>query len=867
MAKKSAPSAPSDEQLSEAPVQSPTPLSDDALESVFPIVGVGASAGGLEAFNELLTTLPEAPGMAFIFILHQEAKHESGLPHVLSRTSKMPVESVEDKVRVQPDRLYVAPPDAELSIEEGFLRLHDRPTGLSLPIDAFFRTLAEDQGSRAIGVILSGMASDGLLGAKAIKAEGGITFAQDDTARFSGMPHNAIQAGFIDFVLSPHGIAEELVRMARHAYVRGAGGETARLPEPDLTKLFNMLRSAHDVDFSHYKPSTVERRIRRRMALHKSESLRDYLVKIREMPAELEDLFADILIRVTGFFRDPEVFAMLQTEVFPKLLENRSDGDALRLWVPGCATGEEVYSLAMVLMEVAGERNANPPVQIFGTDVSEAAVDRARAGIYPQNIAAEVGPERLRRFFDPVDAGYRVAKDVRDRCIFARQNVTKDPPFSRVDLISCRNVMIYLGAALQRKVMSIFHYALRPGGYLLLGGSETIGNFGEMFAVVDRRHKIFKKKVGSYRLPVDFGPTASQKEKPERIRMEDETTLPTNVSREVDRVLLARYTPSGVLIDDNMNVLQFRGRTSRFLEPPSGTASFNLLKMAREGLLVELRAAIHQARKTEAAARREGVEVKTNDHTISVNIEVIPFASSTGERYQVVLFEETPDREGSEKPRRKGKKSTKVSSDSRQMTRLKRELEATREYLQSIIEEQESMNKVLRAANDEIQSNNEEFQSTNEELETAKEELQSSNEELTTLNEELQNRNEELAGLNNDLVNLLGAVEMPIVMVDGAMRIRRFNPSAQRMLNLIPTDLGRPISDIKHTLHLDNLEDVIGEVLETLEVREVEAQDRGGRWQSVRIRPYKTTDNKIDGAVLVVVAVDEFRTYTTRDRA
>jgi two-component system CheB/CheR fusion protein len=427
--------------------------------------------------------------------------------------------------------------------------------------------------------------------------------------------------------------------------------------------------------------------------------------------------------------------------------------------------------------------------------------------------------------------------------------------------------MIYLGAALQRKVMSIFHYALRPGGYLLLGNSETIGNFGEMFAVVDRRHKIYKKKVGSYLLPVDFEPAASRKESPERIRMEDENTLPTNVFREVDRVLLARYTPSGVLIDDNMNVLQFRGRTSRFLEPPSGTASFNLLKMAREGLLLELRAAIHQARKTEATQRREGVDVKSNDHTISVNIEVIPFASSTGERYQVVLFEENPDREGSEKPRRKGKKSTNVSSDSRQMTRLRRELEATREYLQSIIEEQETMNKLLRAANEEIQSNNEEFQSTNEELETAKEELQSSNEELTTLNEELQNRNEELGGLNNDLVNLLAAMEMPIVMVDRAMRIRRFNPSAQRMLNLIPTDLGRPISDIKHTLHLDNLEDVIGEVLETLEVREVEAQDRGGRWQSLRIRPYKTTDNKIDGAVLVVVAVDEFRTYTTRDRA
>jgi two-component system CheB/CheR fusion protein len=624
-----------------------------------------------------------------------------------------------------------------------------------------------------------------------------------------------------------------------------------------MAQVFSLLQAAHDIDFTNYKPSTVERRIRRRMALHKVEDLRDYAKVLREDPAEVEQLHGEILIRVTGFFRDPAVFDALRTDIFPSLIGGGAE-TPVRIWVPGCASGEEVYSLAILFMEVASDRGVHCPVQIFGTDVSDAAVDRARAGIYPESIAADVSAERLRRYFTKTDTGYRVAKAVRDCCVFARQNVTKDPPYSRLDMISCRNVMIYLGAPLQRKVMSIFHYALRPDGYLLLGSSETIGTFSDLFAVVDRKHKIYRKRAGTRRQSLELEP-AAPRERVERVPMEEESAGPANVFREADRVMLSRFSPPGVLINDQMEILQFRGRTSAFLEPPAGAASFNVLKMAREGLLPELRATIHTARKSDAPVRREGIRVKSNGSFILVNIEVIPFLTPSRERYQIILFEEAVLPE--EKKKRKGARTAKAGPEpeSRQVVRLKRELESTRAYLQSIIEEQELMNEELRSASEEIQSNNEELQSTNEELETAKEELQSSNEELTTLNEELENRNQELGVVNNDLLNLLASVDLPIVMLDSGLRIRRFNTGAQRILNLIPSDVGRAISDLKMTLMLEDLDKMILDVIDNLEVREIEVRDRDGSQYSLRIRPYKTTENKIEGAVLVLIDLEQIR--------
>lgn len=839
------------------PAPLPEPPGPPVLPGFFPVVGVGASAGGIAPFLDLLRGIGDKPGLAVVYVLHQE-KHDDRLSEVVSRATAMPVVCAEDGMVVEIDKVYVAPSDSIVTLMNGHFATRIRSEAREMRIDQFLRSLAEDQGSRAIAVVLSGSDSDGALGCKAVKAEGGITFAQDDSAKFTQMPHAAAGTGAVDFILAPEAIGVELLSIARHLDV--PGGQN-RLPEREAGTIFRLLNALHDVDFTHYKPNTVERRIRRRMALHKIDDVASYVALLREDSHELEQLYGDILIRVTGFFRDAEVFDALKKNIFPSLVQDRGEDAPIRVWVAGCATGEEAYSLAIALLEATHEAGTSRPVQIFATDVSEAAVDRARIGVYPETIAAEVSPERLRRFFIKGEGGYRVSKAVRDCCVFARQNLTRDPPFSRLDLISCRNVMIYLGAVLQRKIMSIFHYALQPQGYLLLGNSETIGSYGDLFSIVDRRHKIYRKKAALNRLTVDFEPVAPRAERVERVRMQEEIVPPTNVFREADRIVLSRFSPPGVLINENMDVLQFRGRTSLFLEPPAGVASFNVLKMAREGLLAELRAAIHAARKQDAAVRREGIRVKTNGDSTLVNIEVLPFVTATRERYQLILFEEAPPEAqaqapAEEKPKKKG---GPPASEARQSARLKRELEATREYLQSIIEEQEAMNEELRSANEEIQSSNEELQSTNEELETAKEELQSSNEELTTLNEELANRNEELAQANNDLLNLLASVDLSIVMLDSQLRIRRFNPGAQRTLNLIAADAGRPINDLKTTLALDDLEKMITAVVDNLEVREQEVQDRQGHWYSLRIRPYKTTENKIEGAVLVLVDIDQLK--------
>ncbi|HEV8431955.1 MAG TPA: CheR family methyltransferase [Thermoanaerobaculia bacterium] len=831
----------------------------------FPIVGVGASAGGIEAFLELLRALPQKPGFAMVYILHHDGRTESALAQVVQHATNIPVVRLDGPrdVEIERDRIYVAEGNTNVTIFEGRLRSMRVPKtdGGTSPIDTFLLSLAEEEHGRAIGVILSGSASDGAMGMKMIRSEGGITFAQDETAQFKGMPEAAQEAGGVDYTLRPSNIAAELVRIARSDYFSKVARE-AKLPDNDLQKIFSILESSFDVDFTHYKPSTVQRRIQRRMALQRIEALSDYVEFLKANPNEPALLYADILIRVTGFFRDPEVFVALRG-IAAELLKGRNEDDPLRIWVPGCASGEEVYSIAMTLMEVMQESNTFSRIQIFGTDLSDAAVDRARFGVYSEAAIADVSPERLNRFFTRFDGGYRIAKPVRECCIFARQNITKDPPFSRLDLISCRNVMIYLGQVLQQRVMGIFHYALRPSGYLLLGTSETIGTFGELFNPVDRKHKIYQKKNGVSRPTLQFQPMLPH-ERGVRIIPERELAVPSNVFREADRVLLSRYTPPGVLINEDLEILQFRGRTSQFLEPAPGIATFNLLKMAREGLLAELRAAVQAARKTERPIRREGVRIANPRGVTTVTLEVIPFVTQTQERCFIILFDEAAAEDEQPAKKTAGKKKAakgakEETEPSRQGARLKRELEATREYLQSIIEEQEAMNEELRSANEEIQSSNEELQSTNEELETAKEELQSSNEELMTLNEELENRNSELAEVNNDLVNLLASVDIPILMLDAGLRIRRFNPSAQKVLNLIPTDAGRSINDLKLSFDLKDLDQLILEVVENLETREIEVSDRNGRWYTLRVRPYKTAEKKIDGAVLVLIDITHLK--------
>ena len=839
----------------------------------FPIVGIGASAGGLEAFTQLLGALPVDTGLAFVLVQHLDPKHESMLTTLLARATPLPIHEARDGMHIEANHIYVIPPNTNLAVLHGRLSLMPRTEarGLHLPVDYFFRSLAADQQSRAIGVILSGTASDGTEGLRAIKAEGGLTFAQDEkSAKYNGMPHSAIAAGVVDFVLPPEGIAREMARLGRHPYVALPAAAKAEdpLPESDenLNKVFILLRAAAGVDFSCYKPTTLKRRIARRMALHKIESLGHYVRFLKQTPGEVDALYQDLLINVTSFFREPEAFEALKKTVFPRLLKDRPARTPIRVWVPGCSTGEEAYSIAITLIEFLGTKGASVPVQVFATDISEPAIGKARVGIYPVGIAADVSAARLRRFFVKYDGGFQISKAVRDLCVFSRQDVTKDPPFSKLDLISCRNLLIYFGPELQKRVIPTFHFALKPAGLLLLGGSETIGGFADLFALADRRHKLYTRKPAAHRL--EFALPLHGR--PEEKDGPGQTAAPASPAgfdyqKEADRIVLSKYTPPGVVVNEHLDILQFRGHTGPYLEPAPGSASLNLLKMARDGLLLELRSALHDAKRHNGPARRPGVPVQANGGFREVDIEVIPLRPTPSSRTGcfLVLFKETAPAAAPVAPGTKTSAAKPAElppvAPSKLVAHLRQELTATREYLQSGISEHERTNEELQSANEEILSSNEEMQSTNEELTTAKEELQSTNEELTTVNDELNTRNLELDQLNGDLVNLLNSVHIAVVMLGGDLSIRRFTPLAERLLNLIPTDVGRPLSDLRPNLLVPEFEQLVAEVLDSLTPKEVEVQDREGRWYSLRLRPYRTLENKIDGVIFALVDIDAVR--------
>jgi two-component system, chemotaxis family, CheB/CheR fusion protein len=838
----------------------------------FPVVGIGASAGGLEAFTKLLKHLPGDTGMAFVLVQHLDPTHASALTEILSRATAMPVTEVKDGMRVEPDHVYVIPPNTNMAILHRILSLMPRTEkhGLHLPIDYFLHSLAEDRRGRSVGVILSGTASDGTVGLKAIKAEGGITFAQDErSAKYDGMPRSAILSGFVDCILPPEGIARELVRLSRHPYVmlsREAQTREWASGETDiLNKVFILLRTHTGVDFTDYKHTTIRRRIQRRMLLHQIDRMEQYVQLLQQHAEEVEALYQDLLINVTSFFRDPDSFRMLRKKMFPRLLKTRGPDQTIRVWVPGCSTGEEAYSIAISLLESIGDKRAEIPVQIFATDISGAAIEKARAGVYPKSIEQDVSAERLRRFFVKSEHGYQIKKAVREMCVFARQNAVKDPPFSKLDLISCRNVMIYLGPPLQKKLLPIFHYALKPDGLLMLGSSETIGGFSNLFVLADKKEKIYTKRPG--RFPPMFAsaiterPGEQRPRVPQTVRNEAELPVVPSLYKEADSLMLSQYAPPGVLINDDLRIIQFRGITSPFLAPSPGEASLDLLQMVREDLRLDLRSAIHKARKTNARVRTEGVPIDPGDRSRRVTLDVIPFkATPSKERFFLVVFEEaaTSGAFGAipGKPAGRGKGRRIDHSPAAQ---LRHELAATKEYLRTVLEEHDAGREELRSANEEIQSSNEELQSTNEELETAKEELQSTNEELTTLNEELQTHNSELNQVNNDLINFLGGAHIPIVMVGGDLRIRRFTAAAQAVVNLIPADVGRPLGDIRPNVNVPDLGPLILEVMDTLTACEREVQDRQGHWHSLRIRPYKTADGKIDGAMLTFIDIDTAR--------
>lgn len=839
----------------------------ETVADLFPIVGIGASAGGLDAFTQLLRNLPADTGMAFVLIQHLDPTHASLLSEILNQTSLMPVKLVEDGMKIAPNCVYAIPPNTCMTLDEGKLKLKPRPRDRvkNMPIDLFFKSLASEWGSRAIAIVLSGSDADGSLGLSAVKSAGGITFAQEPrSCEFPHMPQSAISTGCVDFILPPATIAAELVKIGCHPYLKSAGEPQSYEPSNNgeaLSGIFALLRSSMGVDFTHYKQGTLKRRIMRRMVLHNVQRLGDYLRYLQDNPTEVEGLYHDLLIGVTSFFREPDTFEALKKTVFPQISQNKSFNVPIRIWIPACSTGQEAYSIAISLLEFFGERAHKPPIQIFATDISELAIERARLGTYPASLLTEVTPERLRRFFVEVEGGYQIAKAVRELCVFARQDLIGDPPFSRLDLISCRNVLIYLEPSLQKNLMPVFHYALKPNGFLMLGTSESISEFSDLFAVADKKSRIYSRKLAATRFNFNFIKNNSA--------LERDIALPANPSeplsdldldREADRIVLSQYAPVGVIINSDFEILQFRGQTSPYLEPAPGKASLNLLKMARAELALELRTAIHRAKQQAVAVRKAGIQLQVAGNWLAVNLEVIPIERSPSDeetpRYWLVLFDSQPT--GAPEPPQKSSKARPAKTE-REINRLKEELATTKEYLQSIIEAQESSNQDLKVANEEILSSNEELQSTNEELETAKEEIQATNEELSTINEELRSRNLQMNQINSDLQNLLTSVKIPILIVGGDLRIRRFTPIAEQLFSLITTDVGRPLSDIQPNISIPNLSALAIASMDTLQTHEQEVQDRDGHWYSLRIRPYKTIDDRIDGVVISAVDIDALK--------
>jgi len=835
----------------------------------FPVVGIGASAGGLEAVTALLKHLPTDTGMAFVLVQHLAPTHESMLSELLARETTMPVQEITDGMLIQPNHFYVIPPNTNLGLLHGILHLMPRgdEKGQHLPIDFFLRSLAKEQSSHAIGVILSGSASDGVLGLMEIKAEGGITFAQDETAAHSSMPHSAIAAGCVDFVFPPHKIAHELVRIAQHPYLKIEKNKQEKaLPgeEDNLRKIFLLLRQNSGNDFTYYKQSTILRRIKRRILLHKLERLEDYVRYLQGNPKEVEALFRDLLINVTSFFRDPEVFDGLKKIVFPAIVKDRPEGLPIRIWVAGCSTGEEVYSIVIALFEYLGDMAANTAIQFFATDLDVQAVDKARSGIYPSTISEVVSAKRIQRFFTKVDEGYQISKHIRDVCIFSQQNVFKDPPFSRLDLISCRNLLIYLSPVLQKKIMPIFNYALNNKGYLLLGSSETIGRHADLFRLADNKIKLYEKKSVPGMLHFNLADFTNNNigEIPSYVTQGESITNWTtfDIQREADRIVLKKFAPCGVVINEELEVLQFRGHTGQFLEPAAGEASLNLLKMARNGLQVELRNAIHRAIDKNSSVVKDNLQLRSNDQIRSVCIQVEPMMGPEKQsRYFLVLFQEKSITDKVIKKKKKASGKETVTEEELEIKHLQQEISATQEYMHTVIEQQEVANEELTSANEEIQASNEELQSTNEELETAKEELQSTNEELATVNDELASRNDELEQLSNDLSNLITGLSIPLVMVNEDLRIRRFSLAAEKLLNLIPGDTGRPISHIKANIVVPDLDQILLRVIDSITNEEIEVQDAQGCWYRVEIRPYKTLNNKISGALIAFIDINEIK--------
>ncbi len=838
----------------------------------FPVVGVGASAGGLEAFTGFLRHLPADTGMAFVFIQHLAPQHASMLASLLLRSTAMPVEEVEHGTPVKPNHVYVIPPNVLMRFAGGVLELEPRPEerGAPRPIDYFFHSLAAGRKAAAIGVVLSGADSDGAMGLQAIRDEGGIAIVQSESsAKHPEMPRAALGAGSVDLILPPEAMGDALGRIGRHpALTEREPPEVsvkARSEENQLGMIFALLRAATGVDFRGYKVGTIQRRINRRMILQRHQDLNAYRSELESSRSELLALYEDILISVTGFFRDPETFQALENEILPRLLKEHKKTLPVRVWVPGCSTGEEAYSIAMCLAESIQRFSAAVPIQIFGTDLSERGISIARTAIYPEAQVARLSRERQERFFKRVENGCQIIKSIREMCVFARQNLLADPPFSRLDLISCRNVLIYFNSDMQSRVIATFHFSLRPEGYLILGHSEGVQRFPDLFSIVDKQHKFYIRKSDRAHVSMDMIRGGFEGEQPGNLVLSTpsrrERELQEELEKAAERLVLSEYGPAWVIVNENLEIIHSHGDTSPFLQLAQGRATFSLLNMARESIRGELRRLLTKAKREDGSVHLAVFQAKDGNEIRGVRLEVRRIAGSSGPRDRfLVLFFTTPnDRETPPSGSLNTRTPRALKADPSEVQRLKQELLLTSQRMQSLIDERDSANQDTTSANEEIQSSNEELQSINEELETSKEELQSSNEELNTLNAELQDRNRDLRRLGDDLTNLLSSTTLPILMLDNELRIRRMTTAVEPLLNIRSGDIGRPITDIRIPLNVDNLELLVRHVMETLKAEEVELQDLEGRWRLLRVRPYRTADNRVEGSVLVLIDIDQIR--------
>jgi two-component system, chemotaxis family, CheB/CheR fusion protein len=810
------------------------------------IVGIGASAGGLEALDGFFRHMPSNSGMAFVIIQHLAPQHISAMDSLLRRYTEMHILNIEDGIKVKPNHIYLNPPDKHVVIMNGKLCLMEpkEPHGVRMPINYFLRSLAEDKGEKAICIILSGTGSDGTLGLKAVKGEGGIALAQDERqAKFDGMPRNAIDTGLVDFVLPVERMGVELMKYSQHPYVGGKQVRTDKKQLGDyMRKIFFMIRSKTGHDFSNYKPSTILRRTERRMALNHIDQISEYVHYLEQKPDEIIALYKDMLITVTSFFRDAEAFEILGRKVLPELLKSKQDGDSVRVWVAGCGTGEEAYSMVILLAEAMTNLKKRLEVQIFATDLDSEGIERARTGLYPESIAADVSAERLQRFFVKEDAGFKMKKQIREMVVFAAHDLARDPPFSKLDMVSCRNVLIYMDALLQRKILRLFDYTLNQEGVLFLGTSETIGNLTERFEPINAKWRIFRHK-GTVPRTHMVHPLAVF----DNFKDEGHGTRGADIKKLAERTILQSYAPPCVLVDKKYNIVYFNGRTEMYLLPPVGEPTFNVLKMARDELRYKLSTMLHKAGTQKKTIVCEGVKIRHSGGLLTINLIVRPItepAAMSG--LLMVVFE---SKKPVDKLSGKKEKKTVVSNDVEPREEaLEQELQSTKECLQTTIEEMET-------SNEELQSTNEELQSTNEELDTSREELQSTNEELQTMNSELQEKVEELSNTNNDLSNLLGSTDIGTLFLDNNLRIKRFTPATRSFFKIIDSDAGRPISDIVHNLAYDSFLEDIKQVIDKLGRIERELQTREGGSYIMRILPYRTVENAVDGVVVTFIDI------------